>query len=547
MAKTYVLDTNVLLHSAKALDSFQDNLVVIPMAVIEELDKFKKNQDELGRNSRQVVRMIDKLRGEGRLSEGVPLHNAAGGKPSGKLMILTGEGEMPEKMDMSIADNRILQVAYMLLKRAKKEDSVTLITKDLNLRLRADGLGIPVQDFECQTVKFDELYSGTSETEVDPQTIDDFYKNKSIEVPNGLALHPNEFLTMKSGTKSAIGIFRGGKLVMPHELPGDNVWNIKPRSREQRIALQLLTDPAVRGLDRVWQSLRYKDYVDQQQLDANKFEILRLLAEREESLDAFLLRLDYLRALAAEPPAGDGLILSTVHSSKGLEYDTVYLLDVLDGILPAQPEPKGMEETKQYQEERRLFYVAMTRARDHLYLFSCLCRSASFIKEIQQNLPVETPEPEDVFGTLPRELFGKRYHHGEKGWGTVLASCEGLCMIAYPDGTAQFLTVGQMYDQRSVVRKIPEKPAAPKINAKPVEKKPEEKKKPEKTTLSPEERAELAAKAQPGRRVRHNAFGPGIVKNYGNGVVTIRFPEFGEKKFVLLDVVRRGLLRFDEE
>ena len=139
MAKTYVLDTNVLLHSAKALDSFQDNLVVIPMAVIEELDKFKKNQDELGRNSRQVVRMIDKLRGEGRLSEGVPLHNAAGGKPSGKLMILTGEGEMPEKMDMSIADNRILQVAYMLLKRAKKEDSVTLITKDLNLRLRADG------------------------------------------------------------------------------------------------------------------------------------------------------------------------------------------------------------------------------------------------------------------------------------------------------------------------------------------------------------------------------------------------------------------------
>ena len=232
MAKTYVLDTNVLLHSAKALDSFQDNLVVIPMAVIEELDKFKKNQDELGRNSRQVVRMIDKLRGEGRLSEGVPLHNAAGGKPSGRLMILTGEGEMPEKMDMSIADNRILQVAYMLLKRAKKEDSVTLITKDLNLRLRADGLGIPVQDFECQTVKFDELYSGTSETEVDPQTIDDFYKNRSIEVPNGLALHPNEFLTMKSGTKSAIGIYRDGKLSMPHELPGDSVWNIKPRSRE---------------------------------------------------------------------------------------------------------------------------------------------------------------------------------------------------------------------------------------------------------------------------------------------------------------------------
>ena len=84
-----------------------------------------------------------------------------------------------------------------------------------------------------------------------------------------------------------------------------------------------------------------------------------------------------------------------------------------------------MEEAKQYQEERRLFYVAMTRARDHLHCSPACARGASFIKEMQQNLPVETPEPEDVFGTLPRELFGKRYHHGEKGWGTVLASCEG--------------------------------------------------------------------------------------------------------------------------
>ena len=73
-------------------------------------------------------------------------------------------------------------------------------------------------------------------------------------MPNGLALHPNEFLTMKSGTKSAIGIFRGGKLVMPHELPGDNVWNIKPRSREQRIALQLLTDPAIQVVTLVGQA-----------------------------------------------------------------------------------------------------------------------------------------------------------------------------------------------------------------------------------------------------------------------------------------------------
>ena len=102
-------------------------------------------------------------------------------------------------------------------------------------------------------------------------------------------------------------------------------------------------------------------------------------------------------------------------------------------------------------------------------------------------------------------------------------------------------------EEPKVEKKVEEKKEEPKVEKKPEEKKPEEKKKPDNTTLSPEERAELAAKAQPGRRVRHNAFGPGIIKNYGNGVVTIRFPEFGEKKFVLLDVVRRGLLRFDEE
>lgn len=220
MAKTYVLDTNVLLHSAKALDSFQDNLVVLPMAVIEELDKFKKSQDELGRNSRQVVRKIDDLRRKGRLSEGVPLENAAGGKPSGMLRILSSDGTLPGNMDMSVADNRILQVAYQLQQEAADKNSVILITKDLNLRLRADGLGIPVEDFECENVKYEELYTGMTETEVPQTVIDSFFKDKSVVPPEGMLLHANEFVTMKCGSKSAIGQFRDGRLVMPRELPG---------------------------------------------------------------------------------------------------------------------------------------------------------------------------------------------------------------------------------------------------------------------------------------------------------------------------------------
>ena len=305
---------------------------------------------------------------------------------------------------------------------------------------------------------------------------------------------------------------------------------------------QLLADPAARGLDRIWQSLRYKDYVDQQKLDVNKFEILRLLAEREPDLDAFLLRLDYLRALAAEPPAGDGLILSTVHSSKGLEYDTVYLLDVLDGILPAVTEPKTPEEQGQYQEERRLFYVAMTRAQNHLYLFSCRDRDSVFIRELRQTLPVEGREKDDVFSALPVELCGRHYHHAQKGRGTIRASCEGLCLITYPGGETELLTLGQMYEQRKPVRKLPAKPAVPAAipragggGART----------PSRGTLTPEEQEALAAGAVPGRRVIHKAFGAGLIVSYQAPLITIRFPKLGEKRFVLRDSMERGFLRYD--
>ena len=172
---------------------------------------------------------------------------------------------------------------------------------------------------------------------------------------------------------------------------------------------QLLEEMAARGLKRIWTELRYKDYVEQQQLDGNKFEILTLLAEREADLNTLVARLDYLRMLVSAPPepSSEGLILSTVHSSKGLEYETVYLLDVLDGILPAVTEPKGPEEQRRYQEERRLFYVAMTRAKDHLYLFSCLDRSSAFIRELRRELPVEKTEEDDLFAALREELCGK--------------------------------------------------------------------------------------------------------------------------------------------
>lgn len=285
---------------------------------------------------------------------------------------------------------------------------------------------------------------------------------------------------------------------------------------------RLLTDPAQRGLDCIWQELRYRDYVERQQLDGNRFEILRLLAAQEPSLDGLTDRLAYLRDLVTRPPAAPdaGVLLSTVHSSKGLEYDTVYLLDVLDGILPAA-DPKEPEDQRLYQEERRIFYVAMTRAKDHLSLFSCLDRESSFIRELQKELPVETSEADDVFGSVEIDPCGKPYHHARKGRGTVLACCQGRCLVEYSGGEMQLLTVGEMYDQRRLLQRLPEKSAVRKEGV-------------------------SAAGAIAGRSVVHTVFGPGRITAYKDPVVTIRFPKSGEKHFILSESIKRGLLRYED-
>ena len=285
---------------------------------------------------------------------------------------------------------------------------------------------------------------------------------------------------------------------------------------------RLLTDPAQRGLDCIWQELRYRDYVERQQLDGNRFEILRLLAAQEPSLDGLTDRLAYLRDLVTRPPAAPdtGVLLSTVHSSKGLEYDTVYLLDVLDGILPAA-DPKEPEDQRLYQEERRIFYVAMTRAKDHLFLFSCLDRESSFIRELQKDLPVEISEADDVFGSVEIDPCGKPYHHARKGRGTVLACCQGRCLVEYSGGEMQLLTVGEMYDQRRLLQRLPEKPAVRKEGV-------------------------SAAGAIAGRSVVHTVFGPGRITAYKDPVVTIRFPKVGEKHFILSESIKRGLLRYED-
>ncbi|MEI6788993.1 MAG: PhoH family protein [bacterium] len=246
--KTFVLDTNVLLHDHTCIESFADNTVVLPMPVIEELDKFKKETNELGRNARGVIRRLDALREHGRLGDGVKMDNG------GILKIIVGSRPVGDSgLEEEIPDNKIIRVAYWLHKQGER---VYFVSKDINARIKADALGIEVMDFEKQKINFDELFSGYREVIVKPEIIDAFYANRSVEIPD-LDLLPNEFVNLISeGTEhlTALGRAGGTGTIVPMNPKIESVFHIKPRSREQRMALELLMDDSVQLVTLVGQA-----------------------------------------------------------------------------------------------------------------------------------------------------------------------------------------------------------------------------------------------------------------------------------------------------
>ena len=239
MRKYFVLDTNVLLHNADSILSFADNVVVLPMSVIEELDRFKSHNDELGRNARMVIRDLDKLRIKGRLSDGVPMEN--GGLL--KIVIERQEKDMTG-LDMAVADNRILSVGYDLLQEG---EAVIFVSKDINARLKADALGIGTMDFEKQKINFDTLYRGHCKKTVSGDLIDQFYKDKELPVGE-MELMPNEFVLLideADEKHTALGRVNSDGIMVPLNKEYDSAWQLRSRSKEQRMALELLLDPAV--------------------------------------------------------------------------------------------------------------------------------------------------------------------------------------------------------------------------------------------------------------------------------------------------------------
>lgn len=241
MRKLFVLDTNVLLHNPDAMKVFTDNEVVLPIDVIEELDIFKKDSDEKGRNARAVIRTLDELRTRGRLGKGVPLEN-------GGTLRIAMHADVKGLLDLSpeVRDNKILMVAYDL---QQKGDKVIFVSKDINARVKADAIGIKAVDFEKQKVDIDRLYSGWKELPVNSRDIDIFYKKKFLAVKEKESF-PNQYFLLKDDADekhTALARFstrQNGMVPLKSDI--SDVWGVKPRNKEQAIALDLLMDDNVK-------------------------------------------------------------------------------------------------------------------------------------------------------------------------------------------------------------------------------------------------------------------------------------------------------------
>ncbi|MBH9968438.1 PhoH family protein [Rossellomorea oryzaecorticis] len=247
MKKIYVLDTNVLLQDPQAIFSFQDNEVVIPAVVLEEVDSKKRYMDEIGRNARHVSKLIDNLRQEGKLHEKIPLYTG------GSLRIELNHRSFQELQEIFVEktnDNRILAVAKNLsLEEEAKENgkSVILVSKDTLVRVKADALGLQAEDFlSDRVVEVNDIYTGFNELFVEKGAVDKFYENGELTLKDitKQRFYSHEFIILKDAlgsSASAVGMVDGSgtklkKLVYDH----DHMWGIKARNVQQTMATELL-------------------------------------------------------------------------------------------------------------------------------------------------------------------------------------------------------------------------------------------------------------------------------------------------------------------
>ncbi len=247
MDKIYVLDTNVLLHDPHSIFSFDDNDVIIPAVVLEEVDSKKRNMDEVGKNARYVSKVIDSFRRTGRLHEGVPLETG------GKLRIELNHRSFHQLQKVFVEktnDNRILAVAKNLSLEEEAKNGgkqVILVSKDVLVRVKADVLGLQAEDYlSDRVVEMERIYTGFNECYINTEVLGKFYEKQELPVSE-IANHPfypNQFLLMKdalNSSSSALGIVDAtGKKVKKLLFSNESVWGVRGRNVQQIMGLELL-------------------------------------------------------------------------------------------------------------------------------------------------------------------------------------------------------------------------------------------------------------------------------------------------------------------
>jgi PhoH-like ATPase len=246
--KTFVLDTNVILHDHECIQSFEDNDIVLPITVLEELDQFKRGSDQINFNAREFIRVLDTLSGEKIVKTGTRIN-----PKGGKIRIITEHLQEPEVTSMfteNRPDHRILSVAYYLSRKQRPANGqVILVSKDVNLRLKAKSLEIVAQDYFTDRIQdIDRLYTGKrSLSDFPGEMITHLYQEAGGIDPAELGLRdlqPHEYCILKNGSKSALGYHNpeSGKL---ERIEKKAAYGILPRNAEQIFALHALTHPGI--------------------------------------------------------------------------------------------------------------------------------------------------------------------------------------------------------------------------------------------------------------------------------------------------------------
>ena len=246
--KTYVLDTSVYLTDFNSVYAFKNNDIVVPLKVLEEIDKHKKRQDAVGSNARRIIKILDDLRSRGSLEKGVRI-----GKGKGILTVKGYNSELlPEEFPREDADNQIIATA---LSEAEQTPSrkVSIVSRDINMRVKCDALGIPAEDYVVGKVirNAQEIYTGYKEILLDDPVIDRFYSGEQIYLSeDDYRLQSNQFLMLVSNTnnkKTALARFLNPNTPLKR-INGEyskGIWGVVPRNKEQHFGLDLLLDTNV--------------------------------------------------------------------------------------------------------------------------------------------------------------------------------------------------------------------------------------------------------------------------------------------------------------